>query len=126
MRAVKQALQVGDWFHVETHSKDRGKLDEKVAGPYEILEKDPVSFSLLADCCADNESGDHITRTPTPTGQPDSASVMPVPQRRVVSLDHEERGLEFVWETLVHKCRDEEDMLCVKVRSWGYSPEGDS
>lgn len=29
----KQALRVGDWVYVESHAKDRKKLEQAVAGP---------------------------------------------------------------------------------------------
>lgn len=78
------------------------------------------------DGYSDKVSGDHVTRAPTPRGHPESASVVPWPQGRVVPLDHEELSLEFFWEAFVDNSRDEEDLLYVKVRWWGYSPEEDT
>lgn len=126
VQPVNQALQVGDWVYVENHKKDRGKLDERVAGPFQILRRDAHTFSILVGGYADKVSGDHVTRAPTPRDQPDSATRTFGPQGRVIPLDHEDQGLEFVWEAFVDHTRDEEDLLWLRVRWWGYSEAEDT
>lgn len=91
----------------------------------ESIKRDRNTFSLIVCGCSDKDGGEHMTRAPTPLGQPDSASVTPAPQVCVVPLDNEENGLEFVWETFVDICRDMEDLLWDKARLSGYSPEED-
>lgn len=44
----------------------------------------------------------------------------------MIPLDHEDQGLEFVWEAFVDHTRDEEDLLWLRVRWWGYSEAEDT
>lgn len=54
VRPVNKALKFGDWVFVDTHDKEQGKLEEKLAGPYQILKRDANAFSLLVDGYSDH------------------------------------------------------------------------
>lgn len=85
VRPVNEALQVGDSVDLDTH-ENKEKLDKSVAGPDQSLKRHANAFSILADGYSEEFRGDHVTRAPTPCGNPDTASIMPRPQARVMLL----------------------------------------
>ena len=126
VNTVNQALRAGDWVYVDTHAKDRKKLDQKVEGPYRILKRDSHTFTVLAKGYPDRISSDHVARAPTPAGQFDSSTMIHGPQEPVVPLDHDDTGLSFVWERFVGHDRDQDGNLWLLVRWWGYTSEEDT
>lgn len=72
VNTVNQALKVGDWVYVDTHAKDRKKLDPKLESPYRIIGRDSHTFTVI------------------------STTMLHGPQEAVVPLDHEDTGQQFV------------------------------
>lgn len=124
--AVKQALRVGDWVYVDTHAKDRKKLDQKVEGPYRFPKRDSHTFTVLGKGFPDRGSSDHVARALTPAGQFDYSTMIRGPQQPEVFLDHDDTGLSFVWERLVGHDRDQEGNLWLLVRWWAFISEEDT
>lgn len=120
VQPAHQALRVGDWIYVDTHDKDRKKLDQRVKGPYRILSRDDRTFTILDGVTLDRVSSDHVARAPTPAGETDSTSTLRGLQEPVVPSDHEDIGVSFVWERFVGHDRDQDGELWVLVRWWGY------
>lgn len=89
-----------------SQDEEWGKLDEKEAGSCQNLKQDDMTFPLPVNGYSSKGREHHVTQAPTPRGQPDAAFVVPGPEGRLVPLDHEQHGLEFVWETFVYTCRD--------------------
>lgn len=126
VKTVNQALRVGDWVYVDSHDKDRKKLDQKVKGPYRIVKRDEHTFPLVAKGLLDRVCSDHIARAPTPAGQKNSTTMTHGPQEPVVPLDHEDSGLAFVWERFVGHDVDEDGKLWLLIRWCGYAVEEDT
>lgn len=126
VQPAHQALRVGDWIYVDTHDKDRKKLDQRVKGPYRILSRDDRTFTILDGVTLDRVSSDHVARAPTPAGETDSTSTLRGLQEPVVPSDHEDIGVSFVWERFVGHDRDQDGELWVLVRWWGYDASEDT
>lgn len=126
VNTVNETLKAGDWVYVDTHDKERKKLDQIVEGPYRILRRDGHTFTVMAKGFPDRVSSDHVARAPTPAGEMDSSTMLHGPQEPVVPLDHEDTGKHFVWERFVAWDRDTDGDLWLKVRWWGYAPSEDT
>lgn len=120
-----QDLRTGDWVYIDTHDKDRKKLDQRAKGPYRIVSRDTHTFTVLDGNTLERVSSDHVARAPTPAGQMDSSSVLRGPQEPVVPYDHADTGYSFVWERFVGHDRDENGDLWLRVRWWGYNETED-
>lgn len=113
---ANQDLRTGDWVYIDTHDKDRKKLDQRAKGPYRIVSRDTHTFTVLDGNTLERVSSDHVARAPTPAGQMDSSSVLRGPQEPVVPYDHADTGYSFVWERFVGHDRDENGDLWLRVR----------
>lgn len=111
---------------MDTHDKDRKKLDQRVKGPYRILSRDDRTFTILDGVTLDRVSSDHVARAPTPAGETDSTSTLRGPQEPVVPSDHENTGVSFVLERFVGHDRDQDGELWLLVRWWGYDASEDT
>lgn len=123
---VNEALRIGDWVYVDTNDDSRQKLDQKVKGPYRIVDRDGHTFTVLVEGIRDRVSSDHVARAPTPAGHTDSTSRLHGPQDPVVPMDYEDSGTPFVWERFVGHDRDSDGNLWLLVRWWGYAESEDT
>lgn len=126
VRPVNKALRVGDWAYVETGAQHPKKLDETVAGPFQVIGLDGHTFTVLRDGHPERVNGDKVARAPTPTDKPNASTILRGPQGVAVPMDHQESGQEFVWERFVDYDRDPDGQLWLLVRWWGYTEEEDT
>ena len=91
----------GDLVNLRNHSRKHG-LDQKVTGPYEVLEADRRTYLIDQDGLPDRDSGAHVV----PAGPMDPAKR---PNRHQLAVPDalQPGGSEFVSEQFVDRTWDE-------------------
>jgi len=110
----------GDWVYLQNHNR-KHKIDPMVTGPCEVLETDGRTYLMVQNGLPYRVSGDHVV----PAGPVDTANRPKQPQVAVPDALHP-GGPEFVFERFVDHTWDEEGVLWLLVRSYGYGPDDDT
>jgi len=119
-RPRRVAVTSGDWVHLRNRTR-KHKLDPKVTGPYEVLETDGRTYLIDQDGLPYRVSGDHVV----PAGPVDPANRPKQPQVAIPDA-LQPGGSEFVFERFMDHTWDEEGVLWLLVRWFGYGPEDDT
>ena len=117
VRPRRVSVTSGDWVNLQNQTR-KHKLDPKLTGPYEVLETDGRTYLVVQDGLPYRVSGDHVV----PAGPVDPASRPKQPQVAVPDA-LQPGGSEFVFEQFMDHKWDEEGVLWLLVRWFGYGPE---
>jgi len=114
------SVSSGDWMYLRSNTR-KHKLDPKVTGPYEVWETDGRTYLIDRDGLPYRVSGDHVV----PEGPVDPANR---PKRPQVAIPDalQPGGSEFVFEWFVDHTWEEERVLWLLVRWFGYGLEDDT
>ena len=110
----------GDRVYLRNHTRTH-KLDPKVTGPYEVLGTYVRTSLIEQDGLRYRVGGDHLV----PVGPVDPANRPKQPQVAVPDA-LQPGGSEFVFERFVDHTWDEEEVLWLLVRWFGYGPDDDA
>jgi len=106
-----------DWVYLRNHTR-KHKRDSNVTGQYEVLETDGRIYMIDQKGMPYRVSGDHVV----PAGPVDPAKRPKRPQ--LAAPDALQPGAaEFVFERIVDHTWDEEGVLWLLVRWFGYGPD---
>lgn len=86
------------------------------------MRRDRQAITVFVKGIPDRVTSAHVARAPTLAGQMDSTTMLHGLQETIVPLDHEDTGVQFVWEHFVGWDRDTDGELWLLVRWWGYAP----
>jgi len=120
VRPRRVSVTSADWVYLRNHTR-KHKLNRKVTVPYEVLETSGRTYLIDQDGLPYRVSGDHVV----PAGPVDPASRPKQPQVAVPDALQPD-GSEFVFERFVDHTWDEEGVLWLLVRWFGYGPEDDT
>jgi len=120
VRPRRVSVTSGALVYLRNHTR-KHKLDLKVTGPYGVLETDGRTYLTDKDGLPYRVSGDHEM----PARPLDPADR---PKRPQVAIPDalQPGGSEFVFERFVDHTWDEEGVLWLLVRWFGYEPEDDT
>ena len=122
----REALQIGDWEFVNSHENQGGKLVFETLGAYKILKTDRRRLPIESDDNIRTINWNHATRaSEPPDGDPAWARALTA--WRVPSLPSSaSKPIEAVFDRFVGHGYDDQDLLMLKVRWFGYGPREDS
>jgi len=120
VRPRRVSVTSGDWVYLRNHTR-KHMLDPKVTGPYEVFETDGRTYLIDQDGLPYRVSGGHAV----PAGPVEPANRPNQPQVAVPDA-LQQGGSEFVFERFVDHTWDEEGVLWLLVRWFGYGQEDDT